>query len=82
MAVVAYGLILNKREALKTKENLLVHFWDMVYYITTTIIFVYSGVTLMKRAFISKQVNGYDWLYLILLYLFVILARIIVVIVL
>ncbi|KAJ7235135.1 hypothetical protein O6H91_Y449000 [Diphasiastrum complanatum] len=55
----------------------------MVSYIANTIIFILSGVVIAESILRShNNIEGHDWLYLVLLYLFLQLSRAVVVIVL
>ncbi|KAJ7546491.1 hypothetical protein O6H91_08G041700 [Diphasiastrum complanatum] len=60
------------------------HFWNMVSYIANTIIFILRcGVVIAESILRShNNIEGHDWLYLVLLYLFLQLSRAVVVIVL
>lgn len=57
------------------------HFWDMVAYIANTLIFILSGVVIAESILKSHNtIEGQDWGYLVLLYIFLQLSRIIVVV--
>nr|AVG70998.1 SOS1 protein [Fagopyrum tataricum] len=58
------------------------HFWEMVAYIANTLIFILSGTIIAESALSSDGLsinNGYSWGYLILLYVYVQISRVIVV---
>ncbi|CAI5516184.1 unnamed protein product [Closterium sp. Naga37s-1] len=56
------------------------HFWEMVSYISNTLIFVLSGVVISESILQnSNYIKGADWGYMILLYVFVQLSRVVVV---
>ncbi|XP_059649760.1 sodium/hydrogen exchanger 7 isoform X2 [Cornus florida] len=58
------------------------HFWEMVAYIANTLIFILSGVVIAEGILSSDSVfksHGNSWGYLILLYVFVQVSRIVVV---
>ncbi|KAK9277152.1 hypothetical protein L1049_006691 [Liquidambar formosana] len=58
------------------------HFWEMVAYIANTLIFILSGVVIAEGVLSSDNIFGShenSWGYLILLYIFVQVSRIVVV---
>ncbi|CAI5491589.1 unnamed protein product [Closterium sp. Naga37s-1] len=56
------------------------HFWEMVSYIANTLIFVLSGVVISESILQNANyIKGADWGYMILLYVFVQLSRVVVV---
>ncbi|XP_078441108.1 sodium proton exchanger, putative (NHX7) (SOS1) isoform X2 [Wolffia australiana] len=58
------------------------HFWEMVSYIANTLIFILSGVVIAEGILQDQdlfQNHGVSWGYLVLLYVFVQLSRVIVV---
>ncbi|KAM7484764.1 hypothetical protein LguiA_000773 [Lonicera macranthoides] len=58
------------------------HFWEMVAYIANTLIFILSGVVIAEGVLGSDNVlktQGNSWGYLVLLYVFVQLSRVVVV---
>ncbi|CAI5469301.1 unnamed protein product [Closterium sp. Yama58-4] len=56
------------------------HFWEMVSYIANTLIFVLSGVVISESILQNANyIKGVDWGYMILLYVFVQLSRVVVV---
>ncbi|CAN1842165.1 Sodium/hydrogen exchanger 7 [Linum perenne] len=61
------------------------HFWEMIAYIANTLIFILSGVVIAEGVLSSDSIfhnHGHSWGYLVLLYIFVQLSRLIVVVVL
>ncbi|XP_048318425.2 sodium/hydrogen exchanger 8 isoform X2 [Ziziphus jujuba] len=59
------------------------HFWEMVAYIANTLIFILSGVVIAEGVLVHDIFeNGNSWAYLILLYVYVQVSRLIVVVVL
>ncbi|CAI5988173.1 unnamed protein product [Closterium sp. NIES-65] len=56
------------------------HFWEMVSYIANTLIFVLSGVVISESILQNANyIKGADWGYMVLLYVFVQLSRVVVV---
>ncbi|GMN38291.1 hypothetical protein TIFTF001_007530, partial [Ficus carica] len=57
------------------------HFWEMVAYIANTLIFILSGVVIAEDVLNDDAVfrNGNSWAYLVLLYVYVQVARLVVV---
>uniref|UniRef100_A0A5B7A4E3 Cyclic nucleotide-binding domain-containing protein n=1 Tax=Davidia involucrata TaxID=16924 RepID=A0A5B7A4E3_DAVIN len=58
------------------------HFWEMVAYIANTLIFILSGVVIAEGVLSSDSIfktHGNSWGYLILLYVFVQVSRMVVV---
>nr|AMK51995.1 Na+/H+ antiporter [Halogeton glomeratus] len=58
------------------------HFWEMVAYIANTLIFILSGAVIAQGVLSSDNIfdnHGVSWGYLILLYAYVLLARVVVV---
>ncbi|KAL5554424.1 hypothetical protein UlMin_041825 [Ulmus minor] len=57
------------------------HFWEMVAYIANTLIFVLSGVVIAEGILEGNDTlrNGNSWAYLVLLYVYVQVSRLIVV---
>ncbi|GAQ86569.1 Na+/H+ antiporter [Klebsormidium nitens] len=56
------------------------HFWEMVAYMANTLIFILSGVIIAEVILRNTEsIDARDWVYLIVLYLFVQLARVVVV---
>ncbi|EPS64886.1 hypothetical protein M569_09893, partial [Genlisea aurea] len=58
------------------------HFWEMVAYIANTLIFILSGVVIAESFFSSGNIyttRANSWGYLLLLYLFVQVSRVVVV---
>ncbi|KAK9935635.1 hypothetical protein M0R45_022729 [Rubus argutus] len=57
------------------------HFWEMVAYIANTLIFILSGVVIAEGVLHGDDIlgNGKSWAYLVLLYVYVQVSRIIVV---
>ncbi|CAI7855030.1 unnamed protein product [Closterium sp. NIES-54] len=61
-------------------EQSMHHFWEMVSYIANTLIFVLSGVVISESILLNANyIKGADWGYMILLYVFVQLSRVVVV---
>ncbi|CAN6675331.1 unnamed protein product [Malus baccata var. baccata] len=70
------------RTAFKSEsQQSLHHFWEMVAYIANTLVFILSGVIIAEGVLSSENNfdHGKSWLYLILLYVYVQIARFIVV---
>jgi sodium/hydrogen exchanger 10/11 len=69
LAVVALGLEANMRRAHISPEveQFLHSFWEMMAYLTNTVIFTLVGVVIAERAF--NDVEPRDWFYLLSLYL-------------
>ncbi|KAM0964342.1 hypothetical protein ACFX2C_020402 [Malus domestica] len=70
------------RTAFKSEsQQSLHHFWEMVAYIANTLVFILSGVIIAEGVLSSENIfdHGKSWLYLILLYVYVQIARFIVV---
>ncbi|KAL0723481.1 hypothetical protein Bca4012_038080 [Brassica carinata] len=57
------------------------HFWEMVAYIANTLVFILSGVIIAEGDFSSRKISyeGKSWGFLFLLYVYVQLARCVVV---
>ncbi|KAM5566575.1 sodium/hydrogen exchanger 8 [Rosa sericea] len=57
------------------------HFWEMIAYIANTLIFILSGVVIAEGVLDTDNIlgNGKSWAYLVLLYVYVQISRIIVV---
>ncbi|XP_024361415.1 sodium/hydrogen exchanger 8 isoform X2 [Physcomitrium patens] len=52
------------------------HFWEMISYIANTLVFLLSGVVIAESILRSQdKIQGRDWGYLLLLYLFVQISR-------
>ncbi|KAG0575636.1 hypothetical protein KC19_5G019200 [Ceratodon purpureus] len=61
-------------------EQSMFHFWEMISYIANTLIFLLSGVVIAESILRSHdKIEGRDWSYLLLLYIFVQLSRVAVV---
>lgn len=69
------------RTAFKGESHQSMHyFWGMVAYVANTLIFILSGVVIAESILKSyNKIEGQDWGYLVLLYLFLQLSRAIVV---
>lgn len=85
LAVMTLGMFYAAvaRTAFKSDgQQSLHHFWDMVSYIANTLIFILSGVFIAKGVIRTDHIfegHGNSWGYLILLYVFVQVSRMIVV---
>ncbi|KAK9118129.1 hypothetical protein Scep_016222 [Stephania cephalantha] len=85
LAVMTLGMFFSAvaRTAFKGEsQQSLHHFWEMVGYIANTLIFILSGVVIAEGILHSKhyfESHRNSWGYLILLYVFVQVSRIIVV---
>ncbi|GAB2226023.1 hypothetical protein Droror1_Dr00021806 [Drosera rotundifolia] len=58
------------------------HFWEMVAYIANTLIFILSGTVIAEGVLSNDDIfknHGYSWGYLVLLYVYVQLSRVVVV---
>jgi NhaP-type Na+/H+ or K+/H+ antiporter len=61
-------------------EQSMHYFWEMISYIANTLIFLLSGVVIAESILRSQdQIQGRDWGYLAILYVFVQLSRVVVV---
>ncbi|KAG0600449.1 hypothetical protein M758_11G035100 [Ceratodon purpureus] len=57
-------------------EQSMHHFWEMISYIANTLVFILSGVVIAESILRSHdKIQGRDWVYLLLLYIFVQLSR-------
>ncbi|GMP92738.1 hypothetical protein CsSME_00042832 [Camellia sinensis var. sinensis] len=85
LAVMTLGMFYAAvaRTAFKSDgQQSLHHFWDMVSYIANTLIFILSGVFIAEGVIRTDHIfegHGNSWGYLILLYVFVQVSRMIVV---
>ncbi|RZC88040.1 hypothetical protein C5167_004219 [Papaver somniferum] len=85
LTVVILGMFYSAvaRTAFKgDSQQSLHHFWEMVAYIANTLIFILSGVVIAESVLHSDNYffkHGTSWGYLILLYVFIQLSRVIVV---
>ncbi|KAK8942058.1 Sodium/hydrogen exchanger 7 [Platanthera guangdongensis] len=85
LAVMTLGMFFGAvaRTAFKgDSQESLHHFWEMVAYIANTLIFILSGVVIAEGILNSEnhfERHGSSWGYLVLLYVYVQLSRIIVV---
>ncbi|KAF5186921.1 Sodium/hydrogen exchanger [Thalictrum thalictroides] len=85
LAVMTLGMFYSSvaRTAFKGEgQQSLHHFWEMVAYIANTLIFILSGVVIAEGVLHNKDYfenHGTSWGYLILLYGFVQVSRVIVV---
>nr|AGW30210.1 SOS1 [Nitraria tangutorum] len=78
MFYAAFARTAFKGESQESLHN----FWEMVAYIANTLIFILSGVVIAEGVLSSDNIfknHGHAWGYLILLYIFVLVARFIVV---
>ncbi|KAH7515439.1 hypothetical protein FEM48_Zijuj10G0026400 [Ziziphus jujuba var. spinosa] len=56
------------------------HFWEMVAYIANTVIFILSGVVIAEGALVHDILqNGNSWAYVVLLYVYVQVCRLVVI---
>ncbi|XP_047330255.1 sodium/hydrogen exchanger 8 [Impatiens glandulifera] len=86
LAVMTLGMFFAAfaRTAFKSNgQQSLHHFWEMVSYIANTLIFILSGVVIAEGVLSSDSIvksQGSSWGYLILLYVFLQVSRVIVVV--
>ncbi|KAI5075495.1 hypothetical protein GOP47_0009571 [Adiantum capillus-veneris] len=84
LAVMTVGIFFAVfgRAAFKGETQQSMHyFWEMVAYIANTLIFILSGVVIAEYILKSQNsIEGRDWGYLVLLYVFLQVTRIIVVV--
>ncbi|KAL1568679.1 Son of sevenless 1 [Salvia divinorum] len=85
LAVMTLGMFYSAvaRTAFKGEsQQSLHHFWEMVSYIANTLIFILSGVVIAESVLSSDNIfktHEHSWGYLVLLYVFVQVARAVVV---
>ncbi|XP_057777702.1 sodium/hydrogen exchanger 8 isoform X3 [Salvia miltiorrhiza] len=85
LAVMTLGMFYSAvaRTAFKGEsQQSLHHFWEMVSYIANTLIFILSGVVIAESVLSSDNIfktHEHSWGYLVLLYVFVQVARVVVV---
>lgn len=76
ITLVTYGIVLSSFESMKSdEEKIMNHFWEVFSYMANTVIFVITGAIIMKQSFLDESIDGYDWLYLILFFLFINVLR-------
>ncbi|MCO5555571.1 hypothetical protein L7F22_009116 [Adiantum nelumboides] len=84
LAVMTVGIFFAvfARAAFKGETQQSMHyFWEMVAYIANTLIFILSGVVIAEYILKSRNsIEGQDWGYLALLYIFLQITRVIVVV--
>ncbi|XP_050375033.1 sodium/hydrogen exchanger 7 isoform X5 [Argentina anserina] len=84
LAVMTLGMFYSAvaKTAFKGEsQQSLHHFWEMIAYIANTLIFILSGVIIAEGVLNGDDIlgNGKSWAYLLLLYVYVHISRLIVV---
>jgi len=82
LAVVTLGILMSAYGRVRISpevEHYLHSFWEMMAYVSNTVIFLLSGVIIVEKTLFTEEITGVDWGYLILLYILLHVIRFVVI---